>query len=132
MGGLRLPFEDNPEWADLPESIRIKLRKQDKNAEKWLRFHRANPAVLRRLYAICRQLLDVVGARQFGVKLIWERLRWLEFIATKGRDPYKLSNSHHAYYARMLMHTYPDLEGVFELRESPYDPDYWSKVDDDE
>ena len=55
------------------------------------------------------------GHKRLGIATIWERIRWYSAIETTGK-PFKLSNNHRAYYARMFMADYPEHDGFFELK----------------
>lgn len=82
-------------------------------------FHEKNPHVYEELRKIARDLRRR-GIRRVGIALLFERLRWISKIETDG-DPFRLDNSHRAYYARLLM-AEPDLAGLFETRSSATDP----------
>lgn len=88
-------------------------------------FHNLNPHVYR---AIVQVALDLKqrGFRKGGMKMIFERLRWLYAIRTRG-DTFLLNNNYTAHYARVVMATVPELDGFFETRlhkgQDPYDPD---------
>jgi hypothetical protein len=80
----------------------------------FLEFHEDNPAVYDGLVSLAREAKQR-GRTRVGIKMLWEVLRWHTFIQTTGED-FKLSNSLHSRYARLIMATNPDLEGMFELR----------------
>jgi len=88
-------------------------------------FHRQNPHIYQ---AIVRIALDLKGRgfSKCGMKMIFERLRWLYAIQTKGED-FKLNNNYTAYYARVVMAAEPQLQGFFQTRvrdgDTPYVPD---------
>ncbi len=88
-------------------------------------FHRMNPHVYKSVVAVSLDLKER-GFRKGGMKMVFERLRWLYAIQTVGED-YKLNNNYTAYYARLVMETVPDLDGFFETRlrqgQDPYVPD---------
>ena len=88
-------------------------------------FHLANPHVYKSVVAVSLDLKER-GFRKGGMKMVFERLRWLYAIQTVGED-YKLNNNYTAYYARLVMETVPDLDGFFETRlrqgQDPYVPD---------
>ena len=94
-------------------------------AERFEQFHRMNPHVYT---AIVEVALDLKkrGFRKGGMKMIFERLRWLYAIQTQG-DVFLLNNSFTSCYARVVMETVPALDGFFETRlrhgEDPYTPD---------
>jgi len=78
------------------------------------KFHRANPHV----YTAIETLALGMKSRQWpkaSISLIYERLRWIHAIRTKG-GKYRLSNDYRAYYARLVMARNPKLRGFFGLR----------------
>jgi hypothetical protein len=56
------------------------------------------------------------GHKHYSANAIFERIRWHTDIETNG-DPFKLSNNHRAYYARLFMHDHPEYEGFFRTKE---------------
>lgn len=92
-------------------------------AQRFEAFHHANPHVYDSAVQIARDLKGR-GFHRCGMKLIFERLRWLYAIQTKG-DSYLLNNDFTAFYARVVMLAEPDLAGFFEVRvqNDPYVPD---------
>jgi hypothetical protein len=88
-------------------------------------FHRHNPHVYASIVEIALDLKSR-GFQKGGMKMIFERLRWLYALRTRG-DSYKLNNYYTAYYARLVMATVPSLAGFFEVRlhqgAEPYVPD---------
>lgn len=89
------------------------------------RFHQENPHVLRALVDAARELRDA-GVTKTGIDLLFCRLRWVEAIRTRG-DLFRLNDHYRAFYARLLMHRHPELDGFFSLREQrglskPFDP----------
>ena len=87
------------------------------------RFHQQNHHVLRYVVRIAQELKKR-GFTRAGMKLIFERLRWLYAWQTRG-DDYKLNNNYTAYYARVVMLICPDLDGFFKVRKQRtlYEPD---------
>jgi len=86
-------------------------------AERFADFHIQNPDVYQAIVEIAR-VMKGRGIHKMGIALIFERLRWLHFIdSTKGAEPFKLSNSFRAEYARLIMQQEPSLAGFFEIRE---------------
>ena len=83
--------------------------------ERFQAFHAANPEVYMAIVEIARDLQNM-GFERTGIGLIFERLRWLHALQTKG-DEYKLNNNHRAFYARLIMGQEPDLDGFFHVRE---------------
>tara|TARA_R110000822_G_scaffold22710_1_gene70878 strand:+ start:48 stop:383 length:336 start_codon:yes stop_codon:yes gene_type:complete len=87
--------------------------------ERFTTFHNGNPKVYRDLVAACRELRSRYGVKHASIGLLWERLRWLSFIAVhrdKDAEPYKLNDHFRAEYARLIMSREPDLDGFFETR----------------
>lgn len=86
-------------------------------------FHDLNPEVYETIVTVARSLKGR-GFRRCGMKFIFEHMRWLYALQTKGKETYKLSNVFTAFYARLVMHQEEDLEGFFVLRQQriPYDP----------
>lgn len=93
--------------------------------ERFEAFHLLNPHVYTSIVEIA---LDLQGRdfKKGGMKMIFERLRWLYAIRTQGEE-FKLNNNYTAYYARLAMVTVPRLDGFFETRQrqgtEPYVPD---------
>jgi hypothetical protein len=88
-------------------------------------FDAANPQVFDKLHAIALEL-NARGVKHAGIGALWERLRWLSWFETGG-DRYRLNNSFRAWYARELMKRDPSLEGMFTIRDSATDPDYFTR-----
>lgn len=76
-------------------------------------FHKRNPHILRMLH----QLALAVHRRgkKIGMKALWEKLRY-EYVVETDDDVYRLNNNYTSRYARLLMETYPELNGFFETR----------------
>lgn len=82
--------------------------------ERFEAFHAANPHVyssLRRLALAARSR----GVRRYGIKGLFEQLRWQYAIQTAG-DDFRLNNIYSSRYARLLMDNEPGLAGFFETR----------------
>lgn len=79
-------------------------------------FDRDNPQVFTALRGIALDL-RARGVEKFGIRVIWERLRWLSWFKTTGDLEYKLNDHYHALYARKLMGEVPELRGFFHTRE---------------
>lgn len=87
-------------------------------------FHEANPQVMSKLVEIARDLRGR-GVRRIGIKLLFERLRWINIVDTQG-DKYKINNNHAPWYARRIMER-AEFAGLFETRDSPHDPDFHTR-----
>ena len=82
-------------------------------------FHRKNPHVYDDLRALCLEVRRS-GVRHFGIRTIWERLRWkARFETTRPKSDYKLNDHYTRFYARLLMEQEPELAGMFETRVRP-------------
>ena len=84
--------------------------------ERFIDFHYDNPEVYQEIVKIAR-VMHFRGIHKMGIALIFERLRWLHFIDTKGSEGFKLSNDFRSEYARLIMQQEKDLAGFFEIRE---------------
>jgi hypothetical protein len=83
--------------------------------EAFLRFHRAHPEIYRLLVEKAR-LIRNRGIRHYSMRTIWEVLRWHADLGRAEHEDYKLNDHYPPYYARLIMHQEPDLQGFFELR----------------
>ena len=81
------------------------------------KFHRENPEVYRELRTLALELL-ARGRRRYGMKGLFEIVRWRRALRIDADDGFKLNNNFTAFYARMAMHNEPTLAGFFALRES--------------
>lgn len=98
----------------------------------FLRYHERNPHILAALLAEIR-VLWTAGVRSCAIATVYEVVRWrltLNTYADMARDGddidgqmYSMSNSHRAYYVRLIEHTAPVLTGFFDHRESEADND---------
>lgn len=79
--------------------------------ERFEAFHAANPQVYKAIASIAREL-KARGWQKVGISFIYERLRWLGSLRTKGEE-YRLPNNHRAFYARKIMEHEADLAGFF-------------------
>jgi len=84
--------------------------------DRFTDFHVLNPSVYKAIVEIAR-VMQGRGIPKMGIALIFERLRWLHFIDTRGAEGFKLSNDFRAEYARLIMRQEPSLAGFFEIRE---------------
>lgn len=81
---------------------------------QFLRFHELNPHVYETIVKISFALRKR-GVPRTGISMIFERMRWLWAVQTRG-DDYKLNNNYRAFYARKVMDEHPELEGFFKTR----------------
>lgn len=110
------------------------------NVQNFIAFHRDNPAVYSELKRLAIQLRKR-GHTQYGIKSLFEVVRWHRALNTGG-DDFKINNNFGAFFARLLMHHEPELKGFFKVRSSVAD-DYpivemvgrsflWSVWDEDQ
>jgi hypothetical protein len=82
-------------------------------------FHAENPQVFRELERRAAALVRA-GVRRIGIALLYESARYDYAIRTTG-EPWKLNNSHRAFYARLLIAAHPEWVGIIETRRSRAD-----------
>ena len=82
---------------------------------KWWQFHKDNPHVYD---LVERFTFDVIkrGYDNYSINSVFERIRWHTDVETKSDQPFKLSNNHRAYYARLFMAYNPSHSGFFRVR----------------
>ena len=88
----------------------------DRIARNFAQFDRENPSVydgLRRLALQVRR----TGRQHYGIKALFEVLRYEYALTTFSDDGLKLNNNYTALYARKLMECEPELQGFFYLRQ---------------
>ena len=83
--------------------------------ERFRAFHDANPHVYHQLRDMALDLRDR-GVTRYGIKALYEVLRYERAIATRG-DEFRLNNNYTAHYARLIMDETPALAGFFETRD---------------
>ena len=108
----------------LADIVAAELEAEDARTlpERFAAFHAAHPEVYDHLVDMARNLYRN-GWMRFGIAMLWENLRYTTMLgAGPGEEPYRLNNSYRSRYARLIMATEPDLDGVFELRELRTEP----------
>lgn len=78
------------------------------------RFHEANPQVYTTLVALAFDLLEK-GRKTYGVKSLFEVLRWHYTLNTHGEE-FKMPNDYTSRYARFIMEKEPELSSFFVTR----------------
>lgn len=79
---------------------------------KWLKFHKDNPHVYVLFKRFAFEAMEA-GHQKLSAWLITNRIRWETTIVTRSEDPFKVSNNHIAYYARLFMSEDPVVRGGF-------------------
>jgi hypothetical protein len=82
-----------------------------------VRFHEQNPQVMELLARLTRRARARSTSQRVGFRMVWEMARWMYVRSTRDDSGFKLNNNLQAWYARELMTRFPDLAGVFHLRE---------------
>lgn len=89
-------------------------------AERFERFHEANPAVYAAIVSSARSYRRQTGRTTCGMSLLFGRARWVLALATDEDDP-GLNDHYQPYYSRLIMAQEPDLNGMFAVRSSHAD-----------
>ena len=88
-------------------------------ADRFAAFHEQNPHVADALEALADQWL-ATGHSKVGMKALAERVRWESGIQTTG-EPWRINNSHVAFYARLLIERRPEWADAIETRRAQAD-----------
>lgn len=104
-----------PLFGELQATVQPDVVREATIQERFEAFHSANPQVYFALRSLALRLVRN-GVRKYGVKGLFERLRWEYAMQTQG-ESYKLCNDYSSRYARLLMEREPELAGFFEMRE---------------
>jgi len=100
-------------WDEPEEEVQIP---ENDVSEKWKRFHNDNPQVYDLIKHFTFQAINA-GHKHYSIQMITERVRWHTMIETNG-EPFKMNNSHNAYYARLFMKDHPEHAGFFRTRKT--------------
>lgn len=95
------------------------LTPKEQAAEKRFQvFHAANPEIYMEI--VCRaRALVANGYRHFGIRAIWEAMRFDAMVRVKHKPGTVKMNDHFtAPYSRLIMSREPDLKSIFETRGS--------------
>jgi hypothetical protein len=109
MNTMQMPLLEN-----IRQTTEPKVSRSATIQERFESFHRANPHVYAALRSLSFQMMGS-GVRQYGIKGLFEILRWQFALQTQG-EPFRLSNDFTSRYARLLVQHNPELEGFFEMR----------------
>jgi hypothetical protein len=108
-----------------------KSRKKPSLIERWRTYHAANPHVAKKLTDMA-YTASRAGARNIGIAMLFEVLRWRTNIETVQTEGFKIADPLAAPYARYIMQENPELRGVFKLKKSEVDPYFNIQPTDDE
>lgn len=85
--------------------------------ERFSAFHAANPHIYAKLVELTREA-HAAGHERFGIRTIWEVLRWKLMVRTnRPADDFKLNDHYTSRYVRLIQAQEPDLATMFETRE---------------
>lgn len=115
-------------FPGLQQTVSPDYRKTMSLRERFAIFHARNPHVYEALRSLALRMRHK-GIKRYSIAGLFEILRYDYTMQTQG-DEFKLSNSHRAFYARLLMEQEPQLEGFFELRtqEDEADPSFFENL----
>lgn len=99
---------------------RRRVREKPSLLERWQAYHEANPHVAVRLTEMA-YTASKAGARNIGIAMLFEVLRWRTNIETTQTEGFKISDPLAAPYARFIMLKNPALRGIFKLKRSEVD-----------
>lgn len=84
------------------------------------KFHADNPHVYDLFRSFTFQVIQVPKAH-YSARAIFDRIRWFSDIETVSDDPFKISNNHSPFYARLFMRDFPQHKGFFITKEAEAD-----------
>jgi hypothetical protein len=108
------PWADPSKWIRPFKSERRKARLM-KIQDRFEEFDRANPEVYSAIVKFARQAKGN-GFSSYGMKSVWERMRWHFQFEKQMGDDFKLNNNYCSRYARKVMQHEADLSDFFETR----------------
>lgn len=88
--------------------------KKESISNRFYRFHQRNPHVYNAIIELSKRM-QKAGVKKFGMKGVFEYLRWQYAMQTQG-DQYKLNNNYTSLYSRLIMEREAELRGFFETR----------------
>jgi hypothetical protein len=83
--------------------------------QEFEKFHADHPEVYAQLARLTREA-KAAKFHRFGIRQIWEVMRWHFAITTPSGSAWKLNDHLTPFYSRLLMQQEPDLAGFFETR----------------
>lgn len=86
--------------------------------EHFKQFHQANPHVYTKLLKFARQIKTNHRIKKWGMRNLWEKLRWdLAVNVDNLDDIYKLNDHLAPFYARLILRDFPEeFDGWLEVR----------------
>jgi hypothetical protein len=80
---------------------------RNRNEERYREWAEKNPDVVALFLRFARERM--AQGRRFGMKALWERVRWEEPFSMERTDGWRLNNNHVSYVARDLLALEPRL-----------------------
>jgi hypothetical protein len=74
-------------------------------------YHKDNPLIYRYIDQFAREAIQA-GYKNFGMAMIWERMRWEIMVKTRDQN-FKFPNNHRAYYSRLWNKNNPNHPNFF-------------------
>lgn len=87
---------------------------RNRNEERYREWAMKNPDVIALFLRFARERM--AQGRSFGMKALWERVRWEEPISIDRTDGWRLNNNHCSYVGRDLLALEPRLADYITLR----------------
>jgi hypothetical protein len=107
---------DQPALFDMAPLVQPTHASRASIDERFTAFHHANRWVYQQLEVMTAELL-LSGQTRVGMKMLIEVLRWRYFRQTFDTSSgFRLNNDYTSRYARLLLATHPEWDGVFEIR----------------
>ena len=78
-------------------------------------FDRKNPHVYESFKKYLREIVNA-GKRRTSAKLIINRIRWEQYIATDSDDEFTINDAFSSHYARKFIREHPAYNYLFEMR----------------
>lgn len=114
-----MDFQSDLFPESLPKLVSVEHKKEDTNADKFHRFHEANPAVYWAIVNMAK-MMKRRGLTRWSTRDAFATLRYMSIMIDTGND-YKLCNTHSPFYSRMIMDRVPELDGFFKTKPAEAD-----------
>ncbi len=85
-----------------------------KRLGEWRKFHADHPEIYAEL--VRRAWLMISRGRRFGIRTLWESMRWDFYMNEPTPKPYKMNDHHAPFYSRLIMEQESGLNAIFETR----------------
>ena len=102
---------DSDAWGALMQG-----HANDSIQRRFREFHRDNPAVYLMLEKLIVDKLERRPSSRFGIKHVWEVMRWTLDMDVDSGEEFKLSNDFTSRYARLLLLYHPEWRFRMEVR----------------